>query len=175
MESGIKMDTVELLKTRRSCRKFVGQVSDEKLQAIIDCGLNAPSAHNGQDVIIVVVQDPETVKTFNDLNKSFWEANADPFYGAPTVCFIFAPESNLNGFKDGSLVIGAMQAAAWALGVGSCWINRCTEMFECDEGKFYLEKWGLENYIGIGCCILGQPGQVMPPKVIKPNRVIFDK
>ncbi len=169
------MDAIELLKTRRSCRKFVGQVSDEDLNTIIECGLNAPSAHNEQDVKIVVVQDSDTVKALNDLNKSFWEANADPFYGAPTVCLILAPETNLNGFKDGALVIGAMQAAAWALGVGSCWINRCTEMFESDEGKFYLEKWGLENYVGIGCCILGQPGQVMSPKQIKSNRIIFDK
>lgn len=169
------MDAIELLKTRRSCRKFIGQVSNEDLNTIIECGLNAPSAHNVQDVKIVVVRDAEEIKALNDLNKSFWENDAEPFYGAPTACFIFAPESNVNGFKDGSLVIGAMQAAAWALNVGSCWINRCTEMFECDEGKFYLEKWGLENYVGIGCCILGQPGQTMPPKKIKPNRVIFDK
>ena len=169
------MDGIELLKTRRSCRKFVGQVSDEDLQTIIECGLCAPTGHNEQNTKIVVVQDPVHVATFSKLNQSFWGQPTDPFYGAPTVCFVFAPEDYNNAFKDGSLVIGAMQNAAWALGVGSCWSNRCTEMFESDEGKVYLEKWGLEGYVGIGCCILGQPGQKMPPRKTKPNRVIFDK
>ncbi|MDO4179086.1 MAG: nitroreductase family protein [Phascolarctobacterium sp.] len=169
------MDAIEVLKTRRSCRIFVGQVPDDALKIILDCALNAPCAHNLQDVKIVVVQDPVKIQTFNDLNKCFWESEVDPFYGAPTVCFVFAPEENQNGFKDGALAIGAMQTAAWALGIGSCWINRCTEMFETDEGKMHLESWGLEGHIGIGCCLLGKPGQTMGPKAIKPNRIIVDK
>lgn len=103
--------------------------------------------------------------------RLFWK-DVDPFYGAPTVCFIFVPKDESNGVKDGSLVIGAMQTGAYALNIGSCWINRCKEMFELPEGKKYLEKWHLEDYEGVGCCILGYVEKALPEKVILENRVI---
>jgi len=167
--------TVELLKRRRSCRQFqVRQISDADLQEILDCGLNAPSAKNQQDTKIVVVQDSETIRHLSQLNaKSRGAAgDTDPFYSAPTVCLILAPKASVNNIKDGSLVIGAMQDAAYAIGVGSCWINYCGEMLELSEGKAYLRQWGLEEYIGVGCCILGYPAQDLPRKSIQKGRIV---
>lgn len=77
-----------------------------------------------------------------------------------------------NGIKDGSLVIGAMQTGAYALNIGSCWINRCKEMFELEKGQEYLRKWHLEDYVGIGCCILGYVEKTLPEKKILENRII---
>ncbi len=168
------MEAIELLKTRRSCRKFKeDQVKKEDVQSIIECGVNAPSASNKQDTKIVVVQDSITVKDLSRLNSEVMGISYDQFYDAPMVCLILAPKDNPNGMKDGSLVIGAMQNAAFAIGVGSCWINRCKEMFELKEGKAYLEKWGVEEYTGIGCCILGYPAQEFTAKVIKEGRVLW--
>ena len=82
----------------------------------------------------------EEIKELSKLNAIIFGKDVDPFYGAPTVCFIFVPKDESNGVKDGSLVIGAMQTGAYALNIGSCWINRCKEMFELPEGKKYLEK-----------------------------------
>ena len=77
-----------------------------------------------------------------------------------------------NGIKDGSLVIGAMQTGAYALNIGSCWINRCKEMFELEKGQQYLQKWHLEDYVGVGCCILGYVEKALPEKKILENRII---
>ena len=84
----------------------------------------------------------------------------------------FVPKDESNGIKDGSLVIGAMQTGAYALNIGSCWINRCKEMFELEKGQEYLRKWHLEDYVGIGCCILGYVEKTLPEKKILENRII---
>ena len=168
------MDAIEVLKTRRSCRNFTKeQVGKVDLQTILDCGLNAPSGMNRQDSRIVVIQDSDTVKDMSRLNSMIWGKETDPFYGAPTVCLILVPTDNPNGVKDGSLIIGAMQDAAYAIGVGSCWINRCKEMLELPDGKACLAKWGLEGYEGVGCCILGYPAKEETPKEIRKGRILW--
>ena len=167
------MDAIELLKTRRSCRSFQKEmIKDEELQTILECGLNAPSAMNKQDSKIVVVQDQQLVKELSKLNARVWGKEADPFYGAPVVCLVLVPQDNRNGDKDGALVIGAMQDAAYALNIGSCWINRCQEMLELEEGQTYLKQWQLEGSRGVGCCILGYPDKQLPEKKIVEDRVI---
>ena len=53
--------------------------------------------------------------------------------------------------------------AAHAVGIGSCWIHRAREVFESEEGKALLHKWGIEgDYIGVGHCILGYPDGEAP-------------
>lgn len=168
------MDAVTLLKTRRSCRCYKKeQIREDELQAILECGLNAPSAMNKQDTKIVVIQDQQLIQKLSKLNAQVWKKDTDPFYGAPTLTIILAPKDSKNNVQDGSLVLGAMQDGAYALNIGSCWINRAKEMFELDEGKAYLKKWNLEDYQGVGCCILGYPAQQLPPKEIKKDRIVY--
>jgi nitroreductase len=65
--------------------------------------------------------------------------------------------------EDGSLVLGNLQNAAHAIGVGSCWIHRAKEVFESPDGKTLLEKWGLSaNHQGVGFCILGYAAAPLP-------------
>ncbi len=53
--------------------------------------------------------------------------------------------------------------AAYALGLGSRWINRIRETFETDLGKELLKEAGYEGeYIGVGSCILGYPADGFP-------------
>ena len=109
------MEAIQALTTRRSCRSFKQeQIKDEELKTILDCGLNAPSGKNKQSSKIVVVQNQEEIKELSKLNAIIFGKDVDPFYGAPTVCFIFVPKDESNGIKDGSLVIGAMQTGAYA-------------------------------------------------------------
>lgn len=44
------MDAIDVLLNRRSCRTFEdGPVSDEDIDTIVECGLQAPSGTNKQD------------------------------------------------------------------------------------------------------------------------------
>ena len=54
------METLTVLKTRRSCRAYLPDpVEDEKLNAILEAGTYAATGMGRQSPIILVVKDPE--------------------------------------------------------------------------------------------------------------------
>ena len=83
-------------------------------------------------------------------------SDADPFYGAPTVIIVLAARDRITAVEDGSASLCNMVNAAHSIGVDSCWIHRAKEVFDSEEGKALLKKWGVEgDIVGIGNCILG--------------------
>lgn len=53
-------DFLEIIKTRRSCRKFQDrQISHVELDAVLEAGTYAPSAGGRQSAFIVAVQNKE--------------------------------------------------------------------------------------------------------------------
>lgn len=150
-------EVVNSLINRRSVRSYQDkQVDQETLDQILEAGLYAPSGMDRQPTIMVVVQDKETIAYLSKLNAAVMNSNNDPFYGAPTVVIVLADATVGTYIEDGSLVMGNLMNAANALGVDSCWINRAKEVFNSQEGKELLNKWGIdEKYVGIGNCILG--------------------
>lgn len=97
--------------------------------------MNAPSGMGRQSAVMVVVQEPETVKKLSRMNAEVMGGHADPFYGAPTVIIVFADKEVPTYKEDGSLVMGNLLNAAHALGLGSCWIHRAKEVFNSAEEK----------------------------------------
>ena len=150
---------IDALKNRRSIRKFKKvQITDEELKTVLEAGTWAPTAMGFQDPWIVAVQNPELMEKIAKLNAEVWGRDVNPFYGAPTYVLVFAsrPEKWANGVPDASLVLGNMMNAAYAIGLGSCWINREREMFETEEGKALLKELGVkEDVIGVGALALG--------------------
>jgi nitroreductase len=157
-------ETLEILKNRRSCRAYKPeQITDAELNAVLEAGIYAPSARNGQSAKIVVVQDAETRALLSRMNAAVMGVDKDPMYGAPTILVVLAAADARCPVEDGSLVLGNLMNAAASLGLGSCWINRAKEVFATDEGKALLKKWGIEGeWIGVGNCILGYPAQELP-------------
>ena len=130
-------ETLKVLKERRSIRKYKAeQIKDEELDAILEAGTWAASGKGLQSAVMVVVQDPESISVLSKANAEIWgKADADPFYGAPTAVVVLADSESSNWLQDGSLVMGNLMTAAAAIGVGSCWINRCKEYFFLPVGK----------------------------------------
>ena len=150
-------ETLQDLKTRRSCRKYKpDQISEEQLNEILEAGTYAPTGMGAQSPIIVVVQDKKTRDYISKLNAKVMGSAGDPFYGAPTVLVVLADRNRGTYLDDGNLVIGNLLNAAHAIGVDSCYIYRAREVFNLEEGKALLEKWGITgDYEGIGNVILG--------------------
>ena len=151
------MDTLTVLKTRRSCRAYLPDpVEDEKLNAILEAGTYAATGMGRQSPIILVVKDPEVRAKLQKLNAAAMGMDIDPFYGAPELLVVLANKEMPTYVCDGSLVMGNMMNAAADLGVASCWIHRAKEEFESEEGKAILKRLGIEgDYEGIGNLILG--------------------
>lgn len=150
-------ETINNLINRRSVRSYQDkQVDQAALDLILKAGTYAPSGMGRQSAIMVVIQDPETIKKLSKLNGAIMNSDDDPFYGAPTVVVVLGDSSISTYLEDGSLVMGNLLNAANALGVDSCWIHRAKEVFCSKEGKELLKQWGIdEKYVGIGNCILG--------------------
>lgn len=168
-------DALEVLYGRRSIRKYKSeQISDTELEQILKAGICAPTAMNYQSPIIVAVQNKEDIEHMSQMNRKFMGVTTDPFYGAPTVLVVLARADMKNAVADGSLVLGNLMNAAEALDIGSCWINRAKEVFDTDEGKALLKKWGIEGeYIGVGNCILGYKDEHPEMKKRKDNYVYY--
>ncbi len=159
-------EVIKTLIERRSCKNYTDrQVEEEALGEILKAGTYAANGMARQAPKIVVLQKKEDISALERLNASIMgNPELHPFYGAPTVCVVLADASVRTATEDGALVIGNMMAAAWSLGVGSCWIHRAREEFASPEGKALLKSWGVEGeYIGVGHCILGYPaGEYRP-------------
>ncbi len=76
--------TLETLKTRRSCRKYLARpVEEETLCAILEAGMYAPTGKNRMAPKMVVVRDKETIAALSRMNAAVMGTENDPFYGAP--------------------------------------------------------------------------------------------
>lgn len=163
------------LMTRRSIRRYTAeQVPDSLLDQVLEAGLYAPSGMNTQCCRMVAVRDKDTIALMSRLNAAVMGRDTDPFYGAPCVIVVLGdPEVYPCWMQDGSLILGNLMNAAHALGLGSCWINRATEVFDSPEGKALLEKWGLPTHLrGVGNCILGFPAETPRAKPRKEGRIV---
>ena len=149
----MKQEAIEVLMHRRSVRKFKpDQITDEELKTVLEAGIYAPTARNQQRPWIVAVQDKESRDALAALNTRISGRPGDMYYGAPTLIFVLAPEDEF-GPLDASAVETNMLNAAYACGLGSCWIHRAHKMFETEEGKAYLRKWGLDDNLSGWCSI----------------------
>lgn len=142
------MDIMELLKTRRTYRRFAQKpISDEILADMLNAARYASSAANKQPISYVVVRTPEKVKEVFDLTKwaGYFPNDAGrPKAGEEPVLFIGIVE-NLDISKnyvdtDAGLAISNLTLEAWSHGVGSCMIGACnkpklSEMFGLTENQ----------------------------------------
>ena len=168
-------ETLNNLKTRRSIRSYLPkQVEKDLLDQVLEAGTYAPTGGGQQVPVIVAVQNPATVKQLSKMNAKVIGNDSDPFYGAPSVLVVLAERTRRTYLLDGASVMTTLVNAAHAVGLGSCWIHRAKEMFESEEGKALLAKWGLSgDYEGIGNVIVGYPaGPAQQPAPRKANYII---
>ena len=164
-------ETVIDIQNRRSVKVFKQeQISDAELMEVLKAGMNAPSGGNNQTAVMIVVQNKELRDELSALNGKIAGApeGFDVFYGAPTVIIVAAKKGKGDPVQDGCLVMGNLLNAAYAMGLGSRWINRVKETFETDMGPRLIKMAGYEGEdIGIGACILGYPADGFPAPIEK--------
>jgi len=164
-DNGVKEQALEVLKNRRAVREFTNEMPPKELiDKVVEAGTYAPTGMGKQSPIIVAVTNKEARDKISQLNaKVAGGDKGDPFYGAPVVLVVLADKSIPTYQYDGSLVMGNLLNAAYACGLGSCWIHRAKEVFDSEEGKALLKEWGIEgDYEGIGNCILGYSAGEQP-------------
>lgn len=170
-------EAMQVLLTRRSIRSYKSDpVPEEVIEKIVEAGLYAPTGMGLQDPVIIAVTNKELRDRVAKENAAIMGRDTDPFYGAPVILLV-AAKACPNAVYDGSCVMDNLLNAAWAMGLGSCWIHRAKEELERPFGKELLASLGLTGeYIGIGHVALGYiEGEPPAPKPRLEGRVFWVK
>lgn len=110
----------EIIKNRRSIRKYIGkEIPEEIIKDIIDCARLAPTGNNRQQWTFVVVTDEELRK------KISYYATYGKFIKEAGACIaVFCDEENsTTPLQDACAATENIILAAESYGLGSCWVN----------------------------------------------------
>ncbi len=187
------MDLLELIKHRRSIRRYTGrQVPEEDLLKILEAGAYAPNAGGGQRSRFVACRDRTLNEKIGRMNVGRLDRSRliggfvskeqpsiidDPsirsgFYGAPTVITVFGLKDFLYSVPDAFCAAENMVLEASALGISSCILARGEETFSNPEGERILRDWNIPDNMVARCfVILGYADGPYPdPKPRKEGR-----
>ncbi len=172
---------IETIMARRSIRAYKDQsVEREKVQKILECGINCANAINKQAWEIRVVDNPEWI---NGITELFVKGNPkmgeDPsfknmFRNAPTLIFV----ANEVDFKyspvDCGFLGGNIVTAAQAMGLGTCIMGGPIGFLYSPEAADYLAKLNIpEGYRLLYCVALGYPDESPEAKPRDASKIQF--
>ena len=163
---------VKTIMERRSIRKYKPQpVEREKMQTIVECGVNAPNAMNRQPWEVRVVDNPDFFNGVTELYKKEQPKVAeDPnfknmFRNAPTVVFIGRDVQSGSAEFDCGLLSENMMLAAQSMGIGSCCLGSPAAFMRSPAAAEYLKKLGFsEGYELLYCIAFGYPDEAPAAK-----------
>ena len=123
------MELMELLKTRRTYRKFdeTRKIPDDAVEDIVRAQQYASCGNNRQPLRYIVVSDEKLVNEIFEITK--WAASLPDNQGRPkegerpTMFIAVLEDNSLRNAVTGTdvgLAISNMTLAAWSHGIGSC-------------------------------------------------------
>jgi len=112
---------IDLLRTRRSIRKFTEQpIEPEKLDILKEAILRAPTSKNSNACEFIFIDEPELLQKLA-LCKTH---GAAPLQTAKLAVAVLANESKTVAWiEDSSIAAFVTHMTAHSLGLGSCWIQ----------------------------------------------------
>lgn len=181
VQDSLKNQVVETIMTRRSVRQYKPQaVEREKMQTIVECGINAPNAMNKQPWEVRVVDNADYINGVTELyKKANPNAAEDPafknmFRNAPTVVFIGHDTKSESSPFDCGLLAENMMISAWSMGIGSCCLGSPARFMKTPEAAEYLQKLGFsEGYELLYCIGFGYPDEAPAAKPREAAKVKF--
>ncbi len=144
---------IELLRKRRSIRKYTGEAIDKiSRELLIEALLRAPSSRDIKPWEFIVVDDPKLLSKLSEAKE-----HGSQFLRAAQLGIVVCADSTKSDvwIEDCSIAAILVQMVAVSLGLGSCWIQI--------RNRKYKEKKTSEKYIRD---ILGLPSQIKVESII---------
>jgi nitroreductase len=154
---GIAMDLNEAIAGRRAVREYTDEAVDKRtIRNLIAAAVQAPSAVNQQPWTFTVVRDQSVLDRLSNEAKTHMLANlpvnghadhfrsllGEPtfqiFYHAPVLILIAARAPGPWNLEDCALAAQNLMLAAYAAGLGSCWIGFAQHFLNTPAGKHLL-------------------------------------
>lgn len=150
------MDLMEMMKNRRSVRKYTQErIEDEKIEKIVQAGLLSASGRGIRPWEFIVVRDKEMLRKMSECRNGA----AKMLEGADCAVVVIADAEKTDVWtEDCSIAMANMHLMADVMGVGSCWIQgrlreapdgRSTEEYLRELLK-YPKDYKLEAILSLG-------------------------
>lgn len=160
----IHNEVLDCIRTRRSTRQFTErQVEAEKLEAILEAAIWAPSGSNSQSWLFTAIQNRDMLSRINELVREgfqYWTPDDDYpgklgarasaqregynfFHHAPTLIIASNRPNYENAMADCALALENLFLAAHSLGLGSCYINQLHWLRNDPGLRDYLFELGI--------------------------------
>ena len=175
---------ISTIMARRSIRKYLDKpVEHEKLEAVVRCGINAPSGMNRQPWIVRVVEDQKLIAEVNEVYKRQnpeqvkRDANfKNMFRNAPNLICVCTPEKG-SGELDAGLLGENMMLAVQSLGLGTCCLGGPVRFLTTNaDAKFFLDRLEIpEGYRLNYILAIGYPDEQPEAKPRDASKVKFIK
>lgn len=151
---------IELLRNRRSIRKYTGQkIEGEKIEILKEALLRSPSSKNINPWEFIFIDDPEKIKKLSECKPH----GTTPLSTAPLAVLICANETRNDAWiEDCSIASILLQLTAQSLELGSCWIQIRNRMYsdKISSEKYIKEILTIpENYSVLSIITLGYPAK----------------
>nr|WP_122012490.1 nitroreductase family protein [Maliibacterium massiliense] len=165
----------DLLFTRRSIRKYTGEVvSDALVEEVIRAGMYAPTGNNCQPWHFIVVKDPQklaAIPAFHPYTRFMPEAGC---------CVIVCGDKGLVRTEayiaqDCAACTQTMMLAATALGLGSCWCGVYPNRERMDQVRALIGDIP-QSVEPFSLVALGYPAEEKAvPERFKPARIHMER
>lgn len=188
---------LEAIRGRRSIRRFRAErPEDEKLEAVVEAGRWAPSGSNRQSTRFLVIARPKTLDELRALVRDEFarmepdeqtpasvrsailrsaRGGYDFCYGAPVLIVASNRRDSGNAMADSACALENMMLAAYALGLGSCWINQLRWLADVPAVVERMETLGVPREEAVcGALALGfAEGDPVPAPARRGNPVVW--
>jgi len=139
-------EVLKAIRNRKSTRKYKEeQIKTEELQAILEAGIQAPSAINSQPWHFTVIQNKEFINHISSKAKekmlesddlairNIAKSNMNILYNGPTVIIVSGKKDVSSSLVDCSAAIQNMLIAAESIGLGTVWVGLSRYFFMLNE------------------------------------------
>ncbi len=155
---------IELLRTRRSIRKYTQKPVDKKsVEVLIEALLRAPTSRNSKSCEFVIVDDRELLSKLSKTRES----GSQHLQGAALGVVVCADSGKSDVWvEDCSIASILVQMTAHSLGLGSCWIQiRNRNHTDAMTAEHYIQGLlGLPGHIKVESIIsIGHPDETKEP------------
>ena len=157
---GLFGELLELLQKRRSVRKYTAEnISQDKLEKILQAGLLAPSSRAIYPVELVAVRDKEMLRKLSECKA----AGAAMLINADAAIIVVGDTAKSDVWiEDCSITMTLMMLEATEQGVGNCWVqcrgrktSEGASTEECIKGLLSIP----DNFGVLAILSLGMPAE----------------
>ncbi len=154
----------ELLKSRRSIRKYLAQpVEPEKIAIITKAALMSPASKRSNPWEFIVVQNPEMLQKLSNCRPMGSQFLAE----SPLAIVVLAATTKSDVWiEDASIAATIIQLQAQDLGLGSCWIQVYQrQKDETTTAEAYIKELLSidDNYAVLNIISIGYPNEERKP------------